>query len=120
MFLLGKQTKTMSKLFYDHLIIIEELIIILDRHGVSNAERKKLLSLIDETMNHHILDEILTHLPKEHHTEFLGKLVKHPNDIGLIPYLKGKTPVDIEKNILLRANKVKKELKKHIEDSIVS
>lgn len=105
----------MSKLFYDHLIIIEEIIFVLDKHRLSNEERSKFLRLIDETINHHVLDEILTHLPKADHQEFIEKFSSYPHDIGLMNYLKGKTAVDIEKKIMHRASKVKKDLIKEIE-----
>ncbi len=105
----------MSKLFYDHLLIIEEITFVIDRHHLSELENKKLLSIIDQTLNNHILDVILTHLPHQFHEEFIHKFTTHPNDLGLIPYLKDKVTVDIEKKILQRSSTIKKELIKEIQ-----
>lgn len=100
----------MSKIFYDHLIIIEEVIAVLDEHKLSPKERTELLQLMDQTLHHRILDVILTLLPKEHHETFLTRFHKAPHDPGLIPFLKERTNKDIEKVILSEANKTKKEL----------
>lgn len=108
----------MATLFYDHLLIMEEMVIILDAYGLPNEERKKLLSLIDETLHHHILDEILNNLPKEFHTEFLDKYSQYPHDQSLLTYLKEKTPGNIEKKMLQRANTIKKQLKQHIKETL--
>lgn len=100
----------MSKIFYDHLIIIEEITAVLDKHNLSHKERTEILKLIDETLHHDILDIILTHLPKNHHETFLTKFHHAPHDIKLISFLKEATNLDIEKEILNQANKTKKEL----------
>lgn len=100
----------MSKIFYDHLIIIEEVIAVLDEHKMSPKERTELLQLMDQTLHHRILDVILTLLPKEHHETFLTRFHKAPHDAGLILFLKEHTTVNIEKKILTEANKTKKEL----------
>ena len=63
----------MSKLFYDHLVNIEEIIIVLSEYDISEDDRQQILSTIDETIHHHVLDIIFTHLPREHHEEFLEK-----------------------------------------------
>ncbi|KKU95176.1 MAG: hypothetical protein UY27_C0025G0008 [Candidatus Gottesmanbacteria bacterium GW2011_GWA1_48_13] len=55
----------MAQLFYDHLIVIEEITAVLDEHTLTKEERAELLRLIDQTLHHEILDTIFTHLPKE-------------------------------------------------------
>jgi hypothetical protein len=108
----------MSKLFYDHLIVIEEVIAVLDEHKVSPKERDKILMLMDQTLQHEILDAIFTYLPGEVHEEFLTKFHTSPGDPALMQYLKDHAVVNIELAILDRANKTKakllKEVKKHI------
>ena len=47
----------------------EEIIAQLD--GLNSEELAELVKIIDETLRHHILDLILTHLPHERHEEFL-------------------------------------------------
>lgn len=110
----------MAKLFYDHLLVIEEVVAVLDKHTITKDEKEKFVALIDETLHHHILDEILTHLPHAHHEEFLQKLVSHPYDPGIMKYLKEKTAVDIEIVIVKRANAVKKTLIKEINAALAT
>jgi hypothetical protein len=105
----------MNKIFYDHLIIIEEITEILTTHELTRDEYQQILDLIDKTMHMEILQSILKHLPGQHHEEFLTKLHAIPNDIGLMNYLKEHTVVDIEKVILMTANKVKKHVLKEIQ-----
>ena len=104
----------MAKLFYDHLIIIEEVIILLDQKKTDVKEKEKLLAIIDDTLNHRILNIILTHLRKHHHEEFLKKIAHHPYDSGIMLFLKEKTTVDIEKEIMKTANNVKRSVIKEI------
>lgn len=103
----------MSKLFYDHLIVIEEIIAVV-------GNDKKILDLIDQTLQNEILDVIFTYLPREKHEEFLKKFHAAPNDMTLMQYLKDNSAVNIELAILDRANKTKKklirEVGKHIYD----
>ncbi len=97
-------------IFYDHLIIIEEVIAVLDEQGLSRKERTEILNLIDETLHHHILDEILNLLPKTHHAEFLIMFHKRPDDPTLLTFLREHTQTDIDKAIMKRAGETKKDL----------
>lgn len=105
----------MSKIFYDHLIVIEEVIAVLDQYKLSNKERQELLALIDETLHHEVLDVILSCLPESLHNEFLTKFHKAPHDPALITYLKEKSDINVELAILGRVNTVKRKLIKHVE-----
>lgn len=100
----------MSKLFYDHLIVIEEITAVVG----SDA---KVLEIIDRILQNEILDAIFTYLPKEKHTEFLKRFHRAPSDAGLMRYLQEHSTVNIELAILDRANKTKRrllsEVKKH-------
>lgn len=107
----------MSKVFYDHLIIIEEIVLFLDKHEINQERKKEILTYVDQTMHHHILDTILTHLPKHHHEQFLKKFYSAPYDVSLIQFLKEKVEADIEAEILKTADKVKKEIIKLINKS---
>lgn len=108
----------MAKLFYDHLIIIEEIVAILDAHHLSAQEKQKMLSVIDEMFHHMILDTILTYIPKKHHEEFLKKLVSFPHDPQMIMYLNEKSEKNMEKEILKTITKGKKRIIKEIENSL--
>lgn len=99
-----------AKIFYDHLVAREEIIAVLDKHKLAVEEREELVALIDEHLHHHVLDTILTHLPRAKHKEFLEKFHKNPADEGLLVYLRESVEVDIEAEIASRAKKVKSEL----------
>ncbi len=105
----------MKKIFYDHLIVIEEINAIFDLHGIPPAEQKELIEIIDKTMHHEILGAILTHLPREHHEEFLIRFHSSPHDASLMTFLAERTSIDIEKEIFKAANAVKKKVIKEIE-----
>jgi len=100
----------MATLFYDHLIVIEEVTTVI-------GNDKKLLALVDQMLQHEILDAIFTYLPKKHHKEFLTMFHTSPNDKRLLEYLNSHSSVNMELAILDRANKTKrkilKEVKKH-------
>lgn len=108
----------MSKLFYDHLIIIEEIVAVLDEHKLKAAERAKILELMDATLQNEILDVIFTYLPREKHEEFLEKFHAAPHDLRLMQYLKDNSAVNIELAILDRANKTKRKLLRHLKNSL--
>jgi len=100
----------MSKIFYDHLVIREEIDFELNRFQVDPEEQEELISLIDQTLHHHILNVILNHLPKEKHHEFISRLHADPNDDTLIDYLKTHAHPEIEAEIKKQAAKIKKEI----------
>ncbi len=106
----------MAKIFYDHLVVLEDIIVELDKYEIEAVEREELIQLADETLHHRILDVILTKLPKEKHQEFLIKFHQAPHDRGLLEYLKSEI-ADIEKLISEEAAKTKKELLAEIKHS---
>lgn len=102
----------MAKLFYDHLIVLEEVENALKSEKLDSEEREELHQLIDEIIHHRVLGCILDHLPREHHEEFLDRLHQAPYDESLIGYLQEKTPseVDMEEEIKEEVGKLKEEL----------
>lgn len=100
----------MTKLFYDHLLIIEEIILVLDGYELTHQEKSEFIALIDETLNHHILNEILVALPKKHHKEFLIQFTKTPHDHELMLFLKKHARGDIEMRILRKSESIKRML----------
>lgn len=105
----------MAKIFYDHLVVLEEIVAVIDTHNLPANQRQKLLATIDELFHHHMLDEILTHLPKNKHEVFLKLFHKAPHDPMLLSFLKQHAKVDIERAMKTRADKVKAEILKEIE-----
>ena len=102
--------KFMSKIFYDHLIILEEVEIELDNLQLDKDERRELEHLIEETIHHRMVGKILTKLPKPHHEEFLKKFASAPHDPSLIHYLNHKIKESVEKHIAKEIESLKKEL----------
>lgn len=99
----------MSKLFYDHLIVMEQVEIHINNHAQSKEEKEELWGLVDGIVRTRVMDIILTKLPKEHHTEFLEKLSLFPHDERLMDYLKEKVE-DIEDEIKKEVNLLASEV----------
>jgi hypothetical protein len=100
----------MTKIFYDHLTIIEEVTAELDLYKLSADEREEIIRIIDETMHHRVLDLILTHLPKEKHRTFLEGFHKDPADQKHLDYLRREISAEIDQKIAAEAKKVKQEI----------
>jgi hypothetical protein len=109
----GSDMKT--KIFYDHLLLIEEIEITLATHQITREECEEILHIVDKAMHSEILHKILHHLPHPYHEKFLVHFHATPHDKSLMTFLKEHTIVDIEKEILSAANAVKKKIIKEIE-----
>ncbi|OGY09042.1 MAG: hypothetical protein A2782_00960 [Candidatus Blackburnbacteria bacterium RIFCSPHIGHO2_01_FULL_43_15b] len=100
----------MSKLFYDHLIILEEVEIELGKLELDRDEKRELEELIEETLHHRVLDRVLSELPRVHHEEFLQRFAETPHDPCLIGYLNKKIEQSVEEHIQDEVKKMKKEI----------
>jgi len=95
------------KLFYDHLLIeLDDVYLEIEKLQVTTAEKKKLVTVIDQTSHHLVLDTILKNLHQDHHHTFLEKFHKHPHHSQNIKFLK--THVD---DIEAQITKAVKDLK---------
>ncbi len=99
----------MSKVFYDHLIALEELEGELSLVSFSPQEKERVHHLIEETVHYHVLTVILDHLPERHHEEFLRQFHEAPYHEGLWDFLKEKAE-DIEKLLGEEIKKIEKEI----------
>jgi len=86
----------MSKIFYDHLIIIEDLEVHIKNKAESPEEKEELWGIIDETIHHRVMGCILDTLPNRFHEEFLTKFHEAPYSEDLILYLNHRIEGDIE------------------------
>ncbi len=106
----------MSKVFYDHLIVLEEVDLLIKRSSTSREEKEELWGIVDEMVHHSVMNIILDSLPKKYHTEFLEKFTVRPFDDGLILYLNMRTKGDVEKQIQKKIKEIEalliKDLKK--------
>src|SRR4030042_633518 len=100
----------MSKIFYDHLVVFEEIDLEIKRSVKVSEEKEELWKLIDEIVHHHVIITILDKLPREHHMDFLEKYHSFPHDTGLIDYLNEKISEDIEKVISEKIRGLEKEI----------
>lgn len=89
----------MSKLFFDHLVVLEEVDSEIKKVAQSKEEKEELWDLVDEAVHHRVLDTILDKLHHSHHEEFLEKFHKAPYDEALMGYLKEKIGGNIEEII---------------------
>ncbi len=89
----------MSHIFYDHLIVLDDLEKEIKNVAETPEEKEELWKIVDETIHHRVLGCILDQLPKESHTEFLEKFHKAPYDENLMGYLKAKVGENIEEVI---------------------
>lgn len=105
----------MSKIFFDHLIEVEEIKIYIDGIVEDHDEKEDLWNLIDEFINYNMISSILTALDEESHDEFVTMFLDKPYDLEITKYLDSKLPVplcilakDIEKKMLNELSEILK------------
>ena len=89
----------MSKIFYDHIIVLEDVDNEIKSIAQSHEERDELWQLVDEIIHNRVLGKLLDVLPKDNHEEFLDKYHTAPHDEGLIGYLTEKIGENVEEII---------------------
>ena len=104
----------MSKLFFDHLIILEDLEAEIKEVAESPEEKEELWQLVDEILHHRILGCILDSLPAEHHHNFLEMFHQSPHDERIIHFLNKKIEGDIEGVIREEIKLLEKEILEEI------
>jgi hypothetical protein len=105
----------MSKLFFDHLIYLEEVEVEIKKTASSKEEKEELWGLVDEIVTHKVLEKVLDKLPREHHDEFLELFHKSPHDEEVIfGYLKKKTGQNLEENLREDLKNIGAEILKEI------
>lgn len=96
----------MSKVYFDHLLKLDEIENFIKTKANSLDEKEELWGLVDEIVHHKALDFVLTRLDRKKHEEFIEIFHKCPHDEVLIfGYLKKNANPNIE-------NLMKKELEK--------
>lgn len=104
----------MSRIFYDHLVILEEIEVELDRIDMDREERAEVESLIDQIIHHRVLDRILTHLPRHHHADFLTRFHRAPYDPKLLDWLEERIDQSVQEHIKDEVASLKAEILKDI------
>lgn len=89
----------MSKLFYDRLIVFEEVEKEIDKKTKTPEEREELWEIVEGIINNRVMGAILKKLPQKHHEEFLSLFHQAPHDEALFDYLQGKVGKNVEELI---------------------
>lgn len=110
----------MSKIFYDRYLDFEEIEIEIKNLNLSSEEKEEINHLIDETIHHRVLERVLTHLPLEHHADFLDKFHQAPYDETLIKYINDRVEQSVEVHIKDEMEKIKQEILKDIKETGLS
>lgn len=100
----------MSVIFYDRLIVLDNLDKKLKKLVSSNEELQELWSLIEEMIHHRVIGCVLDRLPEEKHTEFLSRFQERPHDERILDYVKENVQEDIEKIIKKEVKNLHKEI----------
>lgn len=89
----------MSKIFYDHLLNLEEVAKEINKVARDKEEKEELWNLVDEMVHHKVLGCILDKLDKRDHEEFLYRFHETPHSDNIITFLKSKIGENIEELI---------------------
>jgi hypothetical protein len=103
-------------MFYNKLIIIDNLIAELDSLDLSDEERIHLATLVDTSLHHAIMDEILSNLSPEDKKVFLSEMSKNPQDEVLLEFLNEKID-NIEDKIKTVSDQLVKEMHKDVKEA---
>jgi len=104
----------MSKIFYDHLVVLEEVDIEIKNISQSTEERDELWELVDNIVNHRLMISILDKLPMEYHNDFLSKFYDAPHEDAHLTYLNEKMEERVEALVAREVEILKKELLQEI------
>jgi len=100
----------MSKIFFDHLIVFEELEAQIEAICESSEEKEELWRLVDEIIHCRVLEVILDVLPYEYHYEFLTRFYTAPYEESHIKYLNERVKGSIEELIAEEIKKLEEEI----------
>jgi len=97
-------------LFYDKLTVLKGVDKKIKKLTPVNDERQELWQMVEEIIHHKVLGCCLTHLPNEHHHEFLEMFHARPHDIKLLEYLDTKSKKNMKKIIKEEIKNLTKDL----------
>lgn len=100
----------MSVIFYDKLIVLKGIDRKIKKLASSSEERQELWQMVEEIIHHKVLGCCLTHLPTEHHHEFLEMFYHMPHNKELLKYLSDKSKKNMKKIIKEEIKNLTKDL----------
>jgi hypothetical protein len=104
----------MSKIFYDRLIVLEEVEAEIKKAAQTQEEKEELWGLIDEIIHHRVMGTLLDRLPRDNHEDFLVRFHKAPHDDSLMDYLSQQIGENVEELIRREIGELAYELIKEI------
>ena len=108
----------MSKLFFDHLVVLDDVDTEIKSLAETEEERHELWHLVDEIVHHRVMGCVLNHLPEGNHNEFLEKFHEAPYDDSLMGYVDEKTEKNIENVIRDEMKDLKKEILELVKEKL--
>jgi len=105
----------MRGLFWEEIVKIREVTVQINKLGVKEEEKFKLLEVVYQTFNVSILDTVLSELPEKKQKEFLAQLSEKPHSPKIIESLKEEVK-DIEEKIIQAAQRLKEKILQQLED----
>ena len=105
----------MKKTFYSHLIDTSSISLALGDMELTQEERIHLISLVESSLHHAVLDTILSELSDRDKEEFVKQLAEG-NDKRIWEFLNKKVD-NIEEKIKDAAEELKRELHKDMKES---
>lgn len=107
--------KVGKKHFYSHIVEVDSLVFQLDQMGFTQEEKTHLISLVDSSLHHVVLDVVLSELSENDKQIFLKKLASEDHD-AVWELLNNKIE-HIEEKIKKAADELKEELHRDIKEA---
>jgi hypothetical protein len=104
----------MKKHFYTHLVETESLVVKLHEMGMTEEQKIQLITLVESSMHHAILDAILSELSEQDKKLFLKEMANDDHD-SVWKFLNKKID-SIEDKIVQAADALKEELHEDIKE----
>lgn len=104
----------MSKIFYDHLLLIDELFVEIDTLNLPQNQKQEVRLLVDEILHQRVLTHILDLLPRPYHEEFLKRFHRAPADVRHLTFIQELVEVDVHSELALLGEKIKNELRQEL------
>ena len=108
----------MSKVFYDHIIILEEVEVEINNSVESEEERHELWQIVDEIVHNRVLEFLLDKLDCEHHDHFLEQFHEKPHEESLLDYLNERIEGEIEELIGQELESLSSEILRGLKTSL--
>lgn len=105
----------MKRHFYHSLVNVDSIVLALNELDMTDAERLHILSLVESSLHHAVLDSILSHLSEEDKQIFLSQLESDDHE-KIWEFLKERIET-VEDMVTLTAEQLKQELHEDIASS---